>query len=143
MRISEITQKGWLFEDDNNNVGIISRKTTGEYVLFKNGKTNEFSTVKELNEHIGKLPRAKSKETTSVSHFIRGYPVSYANPILVENNSSGLPLFSKREESHVNLCAGYYCLNTTKGWRTVFCPKQTTLEKHQWKGPYRTPPSHK
>ena len=142
MKISEIIQDGWLFEDDRRGLAIISKKTTGEYVMVGKEITLEFPTITKLNEYLkenGGIDSIEVKEKKDIAHYIRGYPVSYPNPILVESDSD-LPLFCKREESDVNLCAGYYILKTNKGWRTVFCPKENTLIKYEWKGPFREPP---
>jgi len=143
MKISEITQQGWLFEDDDKRVGIISKKNTGEYVIVRDKEVLEFPTMTTLNEYLnmnGGIHPNQPREKHDVEHYILGYPVNYPDPILVDAEGI-LPLFRKRDNTRVNLCAGYYVVRTPKGWRTVFCPKETTLNKYQWKGPFRTPPT--
>lgn len=141
MKINEITRNGWLFED-NNDLGIISQKSTGEYMMVSGSRILEFSNIRELKKHLkeqGVDYPISPKEKANVVHYIRGYPVDYPNPILVDSDD-GLPLFRKRERKGVNLCAGYYKIWTKKGWRTLYCPKESTLKSYKWKGPYREHP---
>ena len=49
-----------------------------------------------------------------------------------------LPLFTKSEKSKSVYCAGYYIIKFNKGWVKSFCPKLITIERYDYKGPFKT-----
>ena len=49
-----------------------------------------------------------------------------------------LPLFTKSKDSKSLYCAGYYVIRFEKGWVKSFCPKLITLQRYQYKGPFKT-----
>ena len=49
-----------------------------------------------------------------------------------------LPLFTKSNASKSLYCAGYYIIKFNKGWVKSFCPKVITLERNEYKGPFKT-----
>jgi hypothetical protein len=49
-----------------------------------------------------------------------------------------IPLFTKSEKSKSVYCAGYYVVKFDKGWVKSFCPKLITLERNDFKGPFKT-----
>ena len=49
-----------------------------------------------------------------------------------------LPLFTKSNASKSLYCAGYYVIKFNKGWVKSFCPKVITLERNEYKGPFKT-----
>ena len=51
---------------------------------------------------------------------------------------SKLPLFTKSEKSKSLYCAGYYTIRFEKGWVKSFCPKLITVERYEYRGPFKT-----
>ena len=49
-----------------------------------------------------------------------------------------LALFTKSIKSKSLYCAGYYIIQFDKGWVKSFCPKLITLERYNYKGPFKT-----
>ena len=49
-----------------------------------------------------------------------------------------LPLFTKSNKSKSAYCAGYYIIEFEKGWVKSFCPKLITIERYNFKGPFKT-----
>ena len=49
-----------------------------------------------------------------------------------------LSLFSKSNNPKSLYCAGYYCIPFEKGWVKSFCPKQITIERYNYSGPFKT-----
>jgi hypothetical protein len=47
-------------------------------------------------------------------------------------------LFTKSNKSKSLYCAGYYIIGFDKGWVKSFCPKLITIERYQFKGPFKT-----
>lgn len=48
-----------------------------------------------------------------------------------------LPLFTKSEKSKSAYCAGYYIIKFDKGWVKSLCPKLITVERYEFKGPFK------
>ena len=72
-----------------------------------------------------------------ITNKIKGYPLNFETPIMVEDGS--LPLFKKSRTSDVIYCAGFYCIKGPEGWRKSFCPKRSTLTSlEEWEGPFAT-----
>jgi hypothetical protein len=49
-----------------------------------------------------------------------------------------LPMFTKSNDSKSLYCAGYYVIKFEKGWVKSFCPKLITLQRYEYKGPFKT-----
>ena len=49
-----------------------------------------------------------------------------------------LPLFTKSDASKSVYCAGYYAIHFEKGWVKSFCPKLITIQRYEYKGPFKT-----
>ena len=144
IKLKEITVKSWLLVADEQRIGLLSQKNSGEYVLLAKEAKLEFRNKEEINNFFemdvfGKIAIDKIEEPAK-TFYIRGYPVDYPDPVEVDENDSisPLPLFTKKKGGTVYLCAGYYCLNTDRGWRPVFCPKLSTVEKYNYEGPIKT-----
>lgn len=144
IKLKEITDRSWLLLADEEKVGLISQKNSGEYILLAKDAKLEFANKKEVNDFFetdvfGKISIEKIEEPVK-EYFIKGYPVDYPDPIEVDPHDkiSKLPLFTKKKGGTVYLCAGYYCLKTDRGWRPVFCPKLSTVEKYEYDGPIKS-----
>lgn len=130
---------------DNINIGVIKKDREGYQLLSKDNKIT-FSDKAEIDEFFNQdifngvvvsTPTANANK--EVEHFVKGYPIKYKTPTSVAvDDMSQLPTFKKRDDSDVSLCAGYYCLNGTNGWRPAFCPKLSTVQKNDYRGPFRS-----
>jgi hypothetical protein len=54
------------------------------------------------------------------------------------NIQKKLPLFTKSKSSKSLYCAGYYTIKFEKGWVKSFCPKLITIERYEYRGPFKT-----
>ena len=83
-----------------------------------------------------------AKIKTQVSHTevreVYGFPTSCYpyNPMF--NVQKKLPLFTKSGASKSLYCAGYYTIKFDKGWVKSFCPKLITIERYEYRGPFKT-----
>lgn len=139
--LKEITDNSWLIlsEDDQERIGLLSSNPNGFVLLARDGKVN-FATKQDVEEFFEEDVFSKIIQPVVVQqkeYFIKGYPVDFDNPFEPELDSE-LPLFTKTKNSKVYHCAGYYCILFPKGWTHSFCPKQATLDKYQYVGPFKT-----
>jgi len=83
------------------------------------------------------IRKRSTNSQEGITNKIRGYPLNFETPIMVDDSS--LPLFKKSRTSDVIYCAGFYCIKGPEGWRKSFCPKRSTLTSlAEWEGPFAT-----
>lgn len=133
--------KFWILEEDGERVGTLHKKENNKFMLSAKGSEKYFNKKDELTKLFGK-EFFETKIKTSVSHQevkeIYGYPTSCHpyNPMF--NVQKRLPLFTKSQSSKSLYCAGHYTIKFDKGWVKSFCPKLITIERYDYKGPFKT-----
>lgn len=77
------------------------------------------------------------EQVTIHEDSILGFPVKCAafNPIW--DIKRKLPVFTKTEKSRTLHAAGYYIISFDTGWVQSFCPKVSTLDANEYRGPYK------
>jgi hypothetical protein len=132
-----IKDKFWIVERDGNKVGTIS--VDDERFMFsdKNG-VKYFDNKKQLEKKLGKTVFERNDDVEAeVEQIVHGYPTSATPYNAMFNVKQGLPLFTKSAKSSSLYCAGYYIIRFDKGWVKSFCPKLITLERYNFKGPFK------
>jgi hypothetical protein len=133
--------KFWILEEDGERIGTLHKKENNKFMLSANGSEKYFSKKDELTKLFGK-EFFQTKVKTIISHEdskdVYGYPTSCHpyNPLY--NVQKKLPLFTKSSASKSLYCAGYYTIKFDKGWVKSFCPKLITVERYEFKGPFKT-----
>ena len=76
-------------------------------------------------------------QTGAQTESVLGYPVKCDayNPIW--DLKRKIPVFTKTEKSKTLHAAGYYIINFDTGWVQSFCPKVSTLDTNEYKGPFK------
>tara|TARA_Y100000310_G_scaffold208397_1_gene208988 strand:- start:780 stop:1271 length:492 start_codon:yes stop_codon:yes gene_type:complete len=139
-----ITNRWIVYNDIGDYAGLLI-KNNEAYVYYNKDSTEssieKFSSHQMLCDYFGEditdnEIRKRSNDSGLVNK-IRGYPLNFETPIMVEDPS--LPLFKKSRLSNVIYCAGFYCIKGPEGWRKSFCPKRSTLiSLEEWEGPFAT-----
>ncbi len=136
-----IDGKFWIVEEDGERIGTLHKKENNKFMLSTKTSEKYFSKKTELTKLFGK-DFFETNVTTTISHQevrdVYGYPTSYYpyNPMF--NVQKKLPLFTKSQASKSLYCAGYYTIKFEKGWVKSFCPKLITIERYEYKGPFKT-----
>lgn len=133
-----LKNKFWIVEENGSKVGTLS--AAEECYTYSCGQgTQVFGDFDQLKKHLGKINWSTADPVEEVVDFeVHGYPTSCNpfNPMYDVKNK--LPLFSKSNKSKSLYCAGYYCIEFEKGWVKSFCPKQITIERYNYSGPFKT-----
>lgn len=145
IKLKPITQNSWILVVDDTNIGIIKKDSSGYQLLSKDNKIS-FADQNDINSFFEQDIFGSVVVTTptitserEVEHFVKGYPIKYKTPTDVcVDPLSNLPVFKKRSDSDIFLCAGHYCLKGATGWRGAFCPKLSTVQKNDYRGPFRS-----
>lgn len=68
---------------------------------------------------------------------VEGFPTKCAAFNPTWDIKRKIPVFTKTEKSRTLHAAGYYVINFDTGWVQSFCPKVSTLDSNEFKGPFR------
>ena len=122
------------------------------FELVAEGKTTR-QCVKELDvswptlrkwineKNYQSLYRVAQSDQVTFNHencTVHGYPTSVIPFNTMYDVKRKLPLFTKSNKSKSAYCAGYYIIQFDKGWVKSFCPKLITIERYNFKGPFKT-----
>ena len=135
-----IDGKFWIIEDQGNKVGTLQKDESNAFVLTdKNKSSKVFKDIKSLEKQFGKNFFVSSKkDELVVPQEIYGYPANCKPHNPMYDIKKKLPLFTKSDASKSVYCAGYYAIHFEKGWVKSFCPKLITIQRYEYKGPFKT-----
>ena len=135
-----IDGKFWIIEDHGNKVGTLQKDESERFVLTAKNNRSVFESVKSLEKRFGNsfFISAKEEETPVVSNEIYGYNTNCEPHNPMYDVKKKLPLFTKSNASKSIYCAGYYAIKFDKGWVRSFCPKLITVQRYEYKGPFKT-----
>ena len=131
--------KFWIVEDNGEKVGTISA-SEDQYVYSCHSGPKFFKNIKQFKKIVGTDVTWSSvtKVETNKEYEVNNYPTSCEPFNSIFDVKKTLPLFTKSEKSKSLYCAGYYIIKFDKGWVKSFCPKLITIERYEFKGPFKT-----
>jgi len=140
-----LKDKFWIVENDSNErIGTMA--WNDDRYLFSSGvETCFFDSKNDMKSKFGteiiwtdlsKEPVASLDETPDF--IVHGFPTSVSPHNTMYDVQRKLPLFTKSDKSKSAYCAGYYIIEFEKGWVKSFCPKLITIERYNFKGPFKT-----
>ena len=139
-----LKDKFWIIENNNERIGTMSWNDD-RYMFSNNKETCFFDNKRQMKKRFGSdivwttlgsdsVNQPKSDENFSV----HGFPTSVYPFNTMYDVKRKLPLFTKSSKSKSAYCAGYYIIQFDKGWVKSFCPKLITVERYNYKGPFKT-----
>ena len=137
-----IKDKFWIVENNEERIGTMS--WNDDRYMFSNGNgTCFFDNKRQMKKRFGSdivwTDITPTKEDTSTEQYIvHGFPTSVSPFNTMYDVKRKLPLFTKSKKSKSSYCAGYYIIEFDKGWVKSFCPKLITIERYNFKGPFKT-----
>ncbi len=135
-----LKNKFWIVEDNGERIGTLSKQEDKKYMYSCSTGTEFFNNEKEVNTFLGGISWNKTKISASepITKEIHGFATSSTPYNTMYNVQKRLPLFTKSKKSKSLYAGGYYIIHFDKGWVRSFCPKLVTLEKYDYKGPFKT-----
>jgi hypothetical protein len=133
--------KFWIVEQDGTKIATLHKKENNKFVLSSTEGEVMFNKKDDLTKQFGTgffLNSTKVKVTKPDVHECHGFPTSVEPYNSMYDVRHKLPLFTKSSASKSLYCAGYYTIKFNKGWVRSFCPKLITLERNEFKGPFKT-----
>ena len=135
-----IDDKFWIVEIDGIKCATLRKNEDNRFVMSNEEGMEIFKNKKSILERFGnnffisKTLENKEQELLEV----HGLPTSTVPHNSMFDVKKKLPLFTKSKESKSLYCAGHYLIRFDKGWVKSFCPKLITLQRYDFKGPYKT-----
>ena len=133
-----VKNKFWVVEDAGQKIATIQARENGGFVYVHDDRREYFPTVKQLTkQHNIKFSKALVKHIKE-NHTVYGYPVKGKAYNEIFDVIRKLPIYSKNSKSKSLYCAGYYYIFLNNIWTLSFCPKNITLNRYKFYGPYKS-----
>lgn len=133
-----IEGKFWILENNGTRVGVLQKDVTNKFVMTAKDKKLVYKDLKSIEKTFGKNFFVSAKPKIDDSNEIYGFPTNCVPHNPMYDVKKKLPLFTKSDDSKSIYCAGYYAVKFDKGWVRSFCPKLITVQRYQYKGPFKT-----
>jgi hypothetical protein len=135
-----IDGKFWIIEDQGNKIGTLQKDDTERFVLTSKNNRSVFESIKSLEKRFGNnfFISAKEEDPVTTNNEIYGYNTNCEPHNPMYDVKKKLPLFTKSNASKSIYCAGYYAIKFDKGWVRSFCPKLITVQRYEYRGPFKT-----
>jgi hypothetical protein len=133
--------KFWIVEQDGSKIATLHKKENNKFLLSSTTGEVMFNKKQDLTKQFGEgffLTSTKVKVTQAEPNECHGFVASVPPYNTMYDIRRKLPLFTKSLQSKSLYCAGYYTIKFNKGWVKSFCPKVITLERNEYRGPFKT-----
>jgi hypothetical protein len=136
-----IENKFWIVEKNGEKFATLRKSEDNRFVMSNETGVKIYNTQSDLTKQFGKdffIAKILKEANNSEIQEVHGYPTSSNphNPMF--DIKRKLPLFTKSSDSKSSYCAGYYVIRFDKGWVKSHCPKLITLQRYEYKGPFKT-----
>ena len=135
-----LKDKFWIIENDEQRIGTMSWNDD-RYMFSSDRETCFFDNKRQMKKRFGTdivwSDITPIDNILDEKYIVHGYPTSVSPYNTMYDVKRKLPLFTKSEKSKSAYCAGYYIIRFDKGWVKSFCPKLITVERYEFKGPFK------
>jgi hypothetical protein len=136
-----IKDKFWIIEQDGEKIATLRKNEDNRFVMSNESGIKIYDTKDSITKQFGKnffVAKIIKESDNALPNEVHGYGTSTAPHNAMFDIKRKLPLFTKSEDSKSLYCAGYYVIKFDKGWVKSFCPKLITLQRYEYKGPFKT-----
>jgi hypothetical protein len=134
-----VKNKFWVVEKSGQKIATIQAVDDGGIVYVHNDRREKYPSVKILSKQYNiKFDKTSKQTVYEKTNQVYGYPISGKFFNVVYDVKKRLPIYTKTEKSKSQYCAGYYLLLLNNIWTKSFCPKNISVNRYQYLGPFRT-----
>jgi hypothetical protein len=133
-----IKNKFWVVEDHGQKIATIQAREDGGFVYVHDERREFFPSVKILKQKYNIKFSTAEKTKKENTKTVYGYPISGKSFNDVWDVQRRLPIYSKTPKSKSLFCAGYYLIKLNNVWSEHYCPKNITLSRYDFLGPFKT-----
>jgi hypothetical protein len=136
-----IDNKFWIVEQDGAKVATLRKDEDNRFVMSNEQGIKIYNTKESLTRQFGKdffVVNIVKEAHDAEPNEVHGFTTSTAPHNAMFDVQRKLPLFTKSSDSKSLYCAGYYVIKFEKGWVKSHCPKLITLQRYDYRGPFKT-----
>lgn len=136
-----IANKFWIVEKDGEKIATLRKNEDNRFVMSNKLGMEIYDTKESIVKQFGQnffVAKVIKESHDALPNEIHGYQSSCDPHNAMFDIKRKLPLFTKSADSKSLYCAGYYVIRFDKGWVKSFCPKLITLQRYEYRGPYKT-----
>lgn len=133
-----VKNKYWIVESEGTKVATIQAIDEGGYAYVHDNTRERFDTIKMLSKKYNIVFDNSKPAKNAKGHEVYGFPCKGKPYNQVWDVQRRLPIFSKEPKSKSLYCAGYYLIKFNHSWIKEYCPKNITIGRYEYLGPYRT-----
>lgn len=136
-----IQDKFWIVEQNGEKVATLRKNEDNRFIMSNEDGIKIYDSKEKLTKEFGKnffIAKIVKEANDSLPNEVHGYTTSTSPHNAMFDIKKKLPLFTKSSDSKSLYCAGYYTIRFDKGWVKSFCPKLITLQRYEYKGPFKT-----
>lgn len=133
-----VKNKYWIVEAGGNKVATIQAIDKGGFAYVHDNEREQFTSIKMLSKKYNiqfdntKQPKVKN------AHECYGYPCVGKPYNQAWDVQRKIPLYTKQVKSKSLFCAGYYVIKLNTGWTKEYSPKNITISRYEYIGPFKT-----
>ena len=132
-----LPKRFWLLLHNGSKIGTIQKHTDTQYVVTCVDSTILTMSEDEVNTKFV-LDHSAEVDPQEPEKILYDYPTKHIPHNGVFDVHKKIALYSKSANSDNMYAAGYFLVHFPKGWVRGFCPKLSTLEGNEFKGPFKT-----
>ena len=136
-----IPEKFWIVEQAGVKLATLRKNEENRFVMSNVEGVKIYDTAQSLTKEFGKdffVAKIVKEADSAKDNEVQGFSTSCTPHNGMYDIRRKLPLFTKSDDSKSLYCAGYYVIKFEKGWVKSFCPKLITLQRYEYKGPFKT-----
>lgn len=136
-----IKDKFWIVEKDGEKFATLRKNEDDRFIMSNELGVKIYDNKESLTRQFGKdffVAKIVQESEDNLPNEVHGFQASTTPFNSMFDIKRKLPLFTKSDDSKSLYCAGYYVIKFDKGWVKSFCPKLITLQRYEFKGPFKT-----
>jgi hypothetical protein len=136
-----IDEKFWIVENEGVRIATLRKNEENKFILSNEEGIKVYDNKESLKRQFGNdffIAKIIKESNNSLPNEVHGFPCSTIPCNSMYDIQRKLPLFTKSNDSKSLYCAGYYVIKFEKGWVKSFCPKLITLQRYEYRGPFKT-----
>lgn len=136
-----IDNKFWIVEKDGEKFATLRKDEDNRFVLSNHSGVKIYNSKTDLTKQFGKdffIVKIVKEAESNLPTEVHGFTSSCIPHNSMYDVKRKLPLFTKSKDSKSLYCAGFYVIRFDKGWVKSFCPKLITLQRYEYRGPFKT-----
>lgn len=136
-----IDNKFWIVEKNGEKFATLRKNDDNRFIMSNSKGIKIYNKKSDITKDFGKdffIAKIVKEADLSLPNEVQGYSTNGLPHNSMFDIKRKLPLFTKSQDSKSLYCAGFYIIKFDKGWVKSFCPKLITLQRYEYRGPYKT-----